>query len=686
MKQSVVFLLLIMAGTYYNRAVAQGENNIWHFGKNYSIDFNQDPPQLEQSNIMTYESCSSVSDAVGNLLFYTIGSRIWDAAGDEMPNSGGLLGNGPVINGVPVGSSANGVAILPNPANAQQYYVFSGDAFEDGTNKLYYSLVDMTLNGGMGDVVPGVKNIELMSDMSEFLTVTYGEDCRSYWLIARHVINGQFHAFKVDATGINPIPVISTNPNGPTYGAMVFAPDGVTLALGGAPILLSTFNRLTGALVDFTPVPANGSHVEFSPSGSKLYFTGSDGIHQVDLALMPDVTAVAASDALIYALDPISDGFILDFRRAPDGKIYSLKLNMMSGPINIIGCIQNPEISGTGCNFNPMAFPTPPWAITQLFTSFGQLVPVMAPVDTVYNNRQDTVICSVGSIHLSSSLPEGNTFLWSTGSTTPSIEVQGDGLYWVRTKNECTIILDSFLVQFNDLNVELGPDTLLCIGDTLVLHALQDGSGVTYEWNDGSEGASLMVYEGGMYTVNIQDKYCTLTDSVRIDFIDPELAIQENDTSICHDIVLELHGETNMDGTYLWNTGETEPKIYTTPGQTGYYILTTTNICGTYSDSIYVTSLNCQCVPFIPNAFSPNGDGKNDVFSIELTCPVMEGFSLSVFNRYGQKLFVTTDPDSGWDGMDKGRQADVGVYFYYIIFKGRAEEKFVFTGDLTLLR
>lgn len=122
----IIIGLLIMSF----RGYTQGENNFWYFGKHYGIDFNQNPPQLFETNIYTMEGCSSVSDAEGNLLFYTMGSRIWDRAGNEMPNSTGLLGNGPIssVTGLPAGSSYSGAAIVRNPGNHDQYYIFSGDA------------------------------------------------------------------------------------------------------------------------------------------------------------------------------------------------------------------------------------------------------------------------------------------------------------------------------------------------------------------------------------------------------------------------------------------------------------------------------------------------------------------------------------------------------------------------------
>ncbi len=137
--------------------LAQGENNIWCFGAGAGIDFNGAVPVYFDQNMYSREGCASVSDANGNLLFYTRGSKIWDRNGNVMPNGTGMFGNGPVQNGQPIGSSAGGAIAVKSVTDPDIYYAFSLGALEDGPISLWYSVVDMTLNGGLGDVVPNTK-------------------------------------------------------------------------------------------------------------------------------------------------------------------------------------------------------------------------------------------------------------------------------------------------------------------------------------------------------------------------------------------------------------------------------------------------------------------------------------------------------------------------------------------------
>src|SRR5215207_1693788 len=111
---------------------------------------------LTGGQIYTNEGCSSISDDNGNLLFYSDGMTIWDASHNIMPNGTGLHGQT---------SSSQSCLIAPDPGNTDLFYVFT--APEYATNDgLEYSVVDMNLNGGMGDVT-GIKNVVLLANSTE---------------------------------------------------------------------------------------------------------------------------------------------------------------------------------------------------------------------------------------------------------------------------------------------------------------------------------------------------------------------------------------------------------------------------------------------------------------------------------------------------------------------------------------
>jgi gliding motility-associated-like protein len=672
---------------------AQGENNIWHFGQKMGINFNQNPPQLFESNISTTEGCSSVSDASGNILFYSMGARIWDRNGNPMPNSTGLLGQGPVYQGTPMGSSAYGVVIIPNPANADQYYVFSGDAIEDATYKLYYSLVDMTLNGGNGDIVPTVKNVMIMSNVYEYLCATRGGDCKSYWLIARtsNYMTREFYAFKIDATGVSATPVITTPPQ-MALGATprtCFAADGVTMVSSGLKLILSKFNNMTGEVYDFVGIDGVASGpVAFSPDASKVYMAANNwGVQQIDLSLMPNTAAVAASVITVDSNhNPNGVMNYNDVRLGPDGKIYIIKNTVFNGFNITISAINDPNVAGTACHFIPSAFNMPaPWLPGVPFNSFfglGNDVVANPPVDTAFHPAKDTFVCDGNAINLQSSDEDGVTYTWNTGATGPALSVAQSGMYWVRSSNNCHTTIDTFKVTFATISINLGNDTAICSGNSIVLDAY-DPDITNYQWNNGTHNATLTADHSGTYSVTGSLKDCSVSDTITISVIEPYLQIRENDTTICNDKPLTLHALANPESNYTWNSGQ--QGATTKAATAGTYSVTATNQCGTYHDSVTIAVQNCDCKIFIPNVFSPNGDGNNDVYGIQLACTATQ-FVMNIYNRYGQRIYQSPNQNVQWDGIYNGQPLDAGTYFYYIKYKGPTGSEFEKKGDIVLVR
>ncbi len=147
------FYLAIILTLYGLSVSGQGENNIWIFGFRAGIDFNGGtatpvPSAISGGNM---EACASVSDATGQLLFYTNGSRVWDRAHNLMPG-------GNTLHGRPVSSltesSQHGAQIVPVIGEPGKYYIFSLTEWEAHASmyggRLFYSVVDMSLNGGRG--------------------------------------------------------------------------------------------------------------------------------------------------------------------------------------------------------------------------------------------------------------------------------------------------------------------------------------------------------------------------------------------------------------------------------------------------------------------------------------------------------------------------------------------------------
>ncbi len=681
-------LCLVLFITAITPAAGQGENNMWTFGHNNGLNFNNNPPTFFQSSNISLEGCASICNAAGNLLFYSNGNDVWNAAGTVMPNGSGILGNGTA--GFAPCSSAQGVAIVKSLGNSNQYYLFTLDASEQINSFNYpgylrYSVVDMSLNGGTGDVVAGQKNLMLDTAMTEQMTVVKGAGCY-YWLLSHRNNSTQYRAFKIDATGIHP----AVASNGVAMGSigsgqLKVSPDGTKVANGNSfsssCIELGTFNNATGMVSATFLIDSMAFQIRlgtcFSPDNTKLYIASNfSNIAQYDLAAFPNAAAITASKVML------STGYqFSNLRNGPDGKIYAaIYQNTPS-----ISVINNPNNAGTACNFTLNGLSQPAWATFATAGNpyghgLGNDVVVGVSADTMVNAPLDTLLCSVDTFKVSA--PAGySDYHWNDGTTGPARPLHEDGTYWVYSFENCSVFIDTFKVKFINLKANLGPDTAICNNSQLLLDATTPGA--AYLWQDGSTNATFLATTKGSYNVKLTKGNCTARDTINISTFEPFLAIKEDDTLICQNTALTLHATSNPLSDYLWNNGGTTPEITVT--EAGSYAVTATNACGTFNDTVTITMQNCDCNSFVPNAFSPNGDQVNDVFKIRTNCTATD-FTMSIYNRYGQRVFTTRSPDAGWDGTFNGTPMDVGTYFYYIRFKGPRKDSFERKGDIVLLR
>jgi len=174
---------------------------------------------------------------------------------------------------------------------------------------------------------------------------------------------------------------------------------------------------------------------------------------------------------------------------------------------------------------------------------------------------------------------------------------------------------------------------------------------------------------------------------VTVTITEPELITDRvEDTIICLLDVSPIF-VPYVDGAALWNNGDFGQ--FFEPTTTGDYIVefTDQNNCP-QSDTIFVQVDDCvaQCVVTAPTGFSPNGSGANDVFRAIYTCD-LSFFQMQVYNRYGELVFLTSEPLEGWDGVFKGENAEIGTYTWYISYqKEGATSKEDVKGNITLIR
>lgn len=666
---------------------AQGENKMWAFGIHNGLDFNSSPPVFFLTSNMSAEGCASVASAGGSLLFYSNGNNVWNASGAVMPNGSGILGNG-AYPGAITGSSAQGVAIVKSMSNSDQYYLFTLDALEQISvsypGYLRYSLVDMSLNGGTGDIVAGQKNIVLDSFMSEKMTVTKGADCY-YWLLTHRRNGPSYRAFKITAAGIQPAVSSDGTWQGSLSGGQLKVSFNGTRIANSTEygVEIGTFNNATGMVSNtgtLDSLPGNGHFGAcFSPDDQKLYIGTSVDIAQYDMSAYPNIASVAASKVVLSPA-PVSHAFG-QFRNGPDGKIY---VGFFAN-YPYLAIVNAPNNNGAACNFNLTGLLQPATALGPPGFSMGLgndfVINAAAEPDTTVNSVTDTLLCFADAFPAAAS-GVSDSYLWNDGNTNASRILTQDGTYWVYGFQSCgMVVVDSFTVRFLNMNVNIGNDTAMCPGDWLILNAAYPGA--SYHWQDNSNASTLKVTGSGTYSVTVNKQGCLIFDTIVVAMIDPMVIIPERDTTICAGDNVTLHAVSSQESYYNWSNGSTQANI--SINKAGVYTVTASNVCGIFTDSVSINTKDCQCLAFVPNVFSPNDDGKNDRFKVELGC-MTASFKLAIYNRYGQRIYQTNDQSASWDGLYKNKYADAGTYFYYLQYKNGFGTTIEKKGDLTLLR
>ncbi len=296
----------------------------------------------------------------------------------------------------------------------------------------------------------------------------------------------------------------------------------------------------------------------------------------------------------------------------------------------------------------------------------------------------DTALCPGEEMTLSLVLP-GVFLTWPDGSHGTDFNITTAGQYAVLAEvNGCTAT-DAINVTYTLLPIpDLGSDQVLCDGDSTLL--VVPASSASVLWSTGSTGDSVLVTTGDLYTVTLSLDGCTHSDAVDITFLHRVDSIDLGpDATICLGAELELDA-TTYGASYQWDTGSDNPTLLVR--HPGMYVVQLTGPCINAADTIIITDGDCAPLVFVPNGFTPNGDGLNEAF-----VPVVSGnvrsFTFLIFDRWGDMIFSSNAIGEAWDGTVNGTPSQDGVYTWRVEYKavtdeGVSQERL--TGHVTLLR
>lgn len=767
--------LLILLLSLMLRGQAQSINDKWFCFTNTVIDFSSGTPVLanppnsqDPSPPLTTTAFpgnypgeymgaqTAVCDTNGNLLFfvkilragnggllgnvYPSWSKVFDKNGYSLPHSdlnvewGGAGGDRRVQ-----------PLIVPHPGNPNQYFVFY--SINGG---LEYSVVDMSLNNGLGAVVPSQKDI-LLSPWGtingvQFMSVA---GCRGIWLIARSASYDRYFSYLIDNSGVHAEPTVSdvgllSVRDYLEGGRLVASPDGRHLAIATKQgIELYDFEKCSGKISHPRLIDSAAAFFGlcYSPDGSRLYASQVDPlpyydagqVYQFDM-LQSSTQAITASKTLVLAssiqacFNPLipcycdtMSSLLGDLKLGPDGKIYmsnNIAVCGQSIPVSpfttvynhhALHVIHNPNALGLACNpeLNVIELNTPPsefgyWdngGSALRFLSANVVSPPASP-DTLPGMTIPVTVCFKDQETLLAN-PEGGCYLWDDSSTHQTRVVDTDGVYWVRYFKDCSITTDTYHVHFMPLpefsQLNYGCPGAITIdlknkaGDTIRhTYRLMDSAGRIIDVQQGRPEVLFNSLDTGVYHLNISTKGgCDTTINLRLEaYPVPDVHTRPADTTIHYGDAIRLQASGAY--WYMWSPGNPLDTTVTAdplakPRQPTVFTVVGWNRYGCKDTGYVRIDLDYGLPGFVPNAFSPNGDGRNDVFKIE-HLGAQKILVFEIFNRYGQQVFSAGNSNRGWDGRYRGKPCDVGTYYYLIQLMGPEGAVKTYKGEVNLIR
>lgn len=653
MKKVLLFLLFL--STFQGFAQDYKRTNNWYFGANAGINFSTTPPTALTNGAMnTYEGCASISDTNGNLLFYTNGETVYNKNHQIMQNGTGLFGDW---------SSTQSCIIVPQPGNDSLFYIFTTYASLFVSKGLRAHLVNTRAQNGLGEVI--MKNLLLANPVCQKLTATRHQNGRDVWVLAQGFMNNFYYAYLVTDKGLVPCPVVTAIGEviGRDYGfgilitdaigTLKFSIDGKKVANGIENVAnpsmdILDFNSGTGKLSNLLHIPLSTSDnapysVEFSPNRKYLYYTDRyNYICRFNLLLGTSDSMLAHRDTILppNPTDTLLFSRHTGLQLTPDGRIFNAFVDSL-----YLSSIEFPD--SVNCGFKLSGFTLggkrSRYGLPNFITSYFNKPRI------TFNYLRE---CSNDSISFFGfDTLNRNSWNWQfkklSDNSTVNAFVQNPVSTFTDTGNyEVRLIVggDTVIKTLHvgppmQVNYNLGNDTTLCSGDSLLLNA---GNGYyCYRWQDLSPGPTYVAKQTGTYVVTVTDNdFCQVQDSIRITFnqvLKPALN-RRGDTLFA----------TIGNYTYQWYfnnqpvNGANQSFIVRTADGNYHVKITDDFGCFTFSDTYNTTGLpviNSQSTLIYPNPVS-------GLLSVELI-PGSEPIKQVLLRNYiGQTVYERLYPEN----------------------------------------
>ena len=617
---------------------SERQADIWYFGDKAGIDFRSGTAvPLTDENVMTaFKSSAVISDSNGNLQFFTNAKTVWAKDFTPMVNAPSMLGD--------LGVTQPSI-IIPKPGDSLLYYIFNIDVMTFkpdntySTQGLTYSVVDMVRNLNSGEGT-SAWNIPLLTPVAQKITAVRHSNGIDYWIIVHKWGSDEFYSYLLSATGLS-APVISSagvshlgafTSQSNAYGYMKASPDGTKIALA-----VSGLN-----LVELCDFDAGSGRV----SNSSDYTYAIPGIAPYGIEFSSDSKMLYASLLMLTGNGP----------PIVPSRVY--QFNLRNGLVNPVLLDSMPGVRVGGLQLARDG---------RIYVSRTvNLLTKKDSLDVIYNPTRPGLDCNYNLL----SNVSGSRFSL-------------DG-------RKSTYGLPSFMQSY--FQRPAFTHDSVCRGDVTHFKIINDANidNVLWDFGDGATSTQLSPFHlynaPGNFKVRLTENFNgkAFMDSVSITIHDLPV-IQLGDTILLFSgASIVLHGGAGFQS-YEWSNGSRNADINVENGG-NYWVKVEDYYCCYNSDSVYVNVFNY----FFPNAFTPDGDGKNDIFRmIGLYRNI--NLKLYVYDRWGKMVFHSEDIDEGWDGTTKGQKCPPGTYSWeaLIDFIGNditTNGKVSFKGTVILLR
>lgn len=645
----LLFIAMCIFSTF--SAYAQGEINNWFFGRYAGLNFNGGTPVVQTGQLNTLEGCASISDANGNLLFYTDGMRVWNRNHVIMANGSGLMGDP---------SSTSSSIIIPKPNSCDTFYVFTvdmqgGDAVgigdaDNASRGLRYSEIDMSANGGLGAVTTR-KNISLLARTTEGLTAVRHGNGVDYWVITHGWRNGnnqRYFAYHVTPGGVNTSAVVSTA--GPslntdedgigTLGYIKANKQGTRIATAHSfinnQLVITNFNNNTGVLSNAITmsVRSNGNSqgpygVEFSPDGRYLYCTeqtsnSTYGYPIRSFIYRYDMTAGGIPGSRI-TFASIADQFVASLQLGPDGNIYASSAERSGNGIiygRYLHRINNPN--SPAATFTHSAIALAPgssaYGLPTFPTGFNTMdFSVTSPITgtDVFCEKEYVNFLGTSSVYDSIRWYFGDP---SSGALNTSTLLSPNHYYAATSYYEVIFIKHRCYradtvkktIYVRPLPVFSISDQTFCANEPVTLNP--GISGDSYLWSNGSVSQTSSFGNSGTGWLTVTSNQCRYTDNFNLNSKTiPNVSAGSNLLMGCTNPNVQLNGSSTTPGVSFSWTG---PGIVSDGGTA----TPTVDQPGTYILTVYDPVQDCSntaSVTVTQDITIPNADAGAD---IQLTC------------------------------------------------------------------